>query len=1006
MRFVHLIVFSLVLGGVNLAFANVPQQVGVVGAANPAVQAVGDAGVARPLKTGDPVYLNDKVITDVGGTAQLMFLDKSSLTITPNSAVTIDTFVFDPATSTGSMTMQGAKGALRFIGGALSKRNAVKIKTPVATIGIRGGIADVHVEEKTGATESIFLYGVEMQVENKNGDSSIVTHMGNGFSVANATAAPQALDAGVVAQRISGFQQGMVVGGNQSADTSEAKAIEGKVDLKSGDAGKEGHDGDHAADKPDDKNGKPADKGPDGGGKNHPDGDKSDDKSGDKSGDKPNGKTGDAKPGDHKPGDGAANTSPNGKPTDNTSSVMPGDKPAADQNGNSQTAANAPAGQKPPVNPGAVPPQNGGPNGPAVGFVPGAAPANPPAGGMAFAPLQPLMPPVVGVGGLPPVNNLNSTASQNTSTSMLPPVPSTDRGLFTMRNATGGIKQGGAQLTRSADGAKLYGPLQVNLPAQEAALQAGAELPATAGYTTNVKASIGGVPMTGNAYLSAGRAMAFYDLSSDANAADKMRMVVGHPIEAANLAAAASATVGNTSVTHDGLTFYNFLPDTGFARGNAGYGFFDHAVVDNALLPVGANTPASNAFGVAVDWSNKVYLGGEVNWMGHGPDVPGVRMAAGNLTLNPVAGGNVMAGGLFNFQAAQSTATPYAILGDSRVRGDIYGNPGGGIDGFLLEGAFPSAAGVSGDLFSQPGEQIRQSAMASNVNLTSTQTVTLEQRTGNTNNGFMAGYIISANSGANPVKNVYMNSSASDVTLTKDLASGRAGATVRLSGTGANTNVVQAQFGATAGTNSAFVRDSLYALQQGNMNYNGTSTALNATNAVLITGSNLDTNTVVCSTCQFVHWGVWAGNIQKTATSVDVANMLPYVAGEMTKNVNIPTNITGVTYNGGLLGVKQDANGLLSNQTGSFSANLNLANRQITSFNGGIDGKNFGFSGQNYSLVATNGTAAFANLPVSGTAGSGVINGALFGPQGQNMGGNFAVSGTNAGYTGVYMGTR
>ncbi len=55
----------------------------------------------------------------------------------------IDKFVYDPATGTGEMVTTLAKGALRFVGGQLSHQGAATVKTPVATIGIRGGTATI-----------------------------------------------------------------------------------------------------------------------------------------------------------------------------------------------------------------------------------------------------------------------------------------------------------------------------------------------------------------------------------------------------------------------------------------------------------------------------------------------------------------------------------------------------------------------------------------------------------------------------------------------------------------------------------------------------------------------------------------------------------------------------------------------------------------------------------------------------------------------------------------------
>ena len=117
---------ALAISTALTASAMAATKVGVIGAANPQVYAVSEDGSERLLNVGDNIYLNDKLRSTDKGSAQLMFLDKSALTISPDSVVMIDKFVYDPAAKDGAMTLNGAKGAFRFIGGALTKKKAVK----------------------------------------------------------------------------------------------------------------------------------------------------------------------------------------------------------------------------------------------------------------------------------------------------------------------------------------------------------------------------------------------------------------------------------------------------------------------------------------------------------------------------------------------------------------------------------------------------------------------------------------------------------------------------------------------------------------------------------------------------------------------------------------------------------------------------------------------------------------------------------------------------------------
>jgi len=163
--------------------------VGVVGAVNPAAMAELDKN-RRVLELGKEVIFNERIITNADGNAQILFIDKSALTVGPNSDLVIDKFVYDPKKSTGDLVINSTKGAFRFVGGALSKKKPVIFKTPVATIGIRGGIAIVNVDAQTGATNATFVYGVEMTMQNANGDIQKTTQPGFGISLLTPTSLP------------------------------------------------------------------------------------------------------------------------------------------------------------------------------------------------------------------------------------------------------------------------------------------------------------------------------------------------------------------------------------------------------------------------------------------------------------------------------------------------------------------------------------------------------------------------------------------------------------------------------------------------------------------------------------------------------------------------------------------------------------------------------------------------------------------------------------------------
>ncbi|MGP0095373.1 MAG: FecR domain-containing protein [Xanthobacteraceae bacterium] len=117
------------------------QTVGTAAAVNPASTGKPPGGSVRTLTIGSDVVHNERIHTDAAGSVQLLFVDKTAMSIGPNSDVTIDEYVFDPNTNTGRMAVTVGKGVMRFVGGQVSHDGEATVTTPSASIGIRGGTA-------------------------------------------------------------------------------------------------------------------------------------------------------------------------------------------------------------------------------------------------------------------------------------------------------------------------------------------------------------------------------------------------------------------------------------------------------------------------------------------------------------------------------------------------------------------------------------------------------------------------------------------------------------------------------------------------------------------------------------------------------------------------------------------------------------------------------------------------------------------------------------------------
>lgn len=147
-------------------------QVGTAAAVNP--RATGQGG-ARVLELGSSIIHRERIQTSDTGSVQVMFVDKTTLNIGPGSNLVIDEFVYDPNKKAGSMALSLTKGAVRFVGGAASHTGGAEVKTPVATIGIRGGVAGItHLG---GETRAILQFGT-LTVRGPSGEPIVVRRPG------------------------------------------------------------------------------------------------------------------------------------------------------------------------------------------------------------------------------------------------------------------------------------------------------------------------------------------------------------------------------------------------------------------------------------------------------------------------------------------------------------------------------------------------------------------------------------------------------------------------------------------------------------------------------------------------------------------------------------------------------------------------------------------------------------------------------------------------------------
>jgi len=152
-----------------LALPVAAQPIGTVASSEPTLRGTPPGAGTRTLALGTDLLRDETVQSSATGRGQLLFLDQTTLSLAPNTTIVLDRFVFDPERGTGEIGLQLTEGALRFIGGTLSRQQDAVIETPTSTIGIRGSSALILYSG--GRTIAIFIAGNRLCVAVEGGRS-------------------------------------------------------------------------------------------------------------------------------------------------------------------------------------------------------------------------------------------------------------------------------------------------------------------------------------------------------------------------------------------------------------------------------------------------------------------------------------------------------------------------------------------------------------------------------------------------------------------------------------------------------------------------------------------------------------------------------------------------------------------------------------------------------------------------------------------------------------------
>lgn len=100
-------------------------------------------GSRRALAPSDNVFRSELIRTEAASSTRLRFLDRTDLRLGPSAQIRLDSAVFAGQSGT-AVTL--ARGAMRFVSGN-GPVGSYQIRTPVATIGLRGTTVDVVLRQ-------------------------------------------------------------------------------------------------------------------------------------------------------------------------------------------------------------------------------------------------------------------------------------------------------------------------------------------------------------------------------------------------------------------------------------------------------------------------------------------------------------------------------------------------------------------------------------------------------------------------------------------------------------------------------------------------------------------------------------------------------------------------------------------------------------------------------------------------------------------------------------------
>ena len=152
-----------------------------------------DGGELRTLKRRSDVFVGEKIYTDGTSSVQIRFTDGSLIALRENTTFLITDFQYAGNEKEDKVALELLKGGFRTITGSVGKGNkdAYKVETPVASIGIRGTNYELVLESKDSLVSGVWAGGI--QVANSEGKMDLGNDADFNFSRTETDQAPVGL---------------------------------------------------------------------------------------------------------------------------------------------------------------------------------------------------------------------------------------------------------------------------------------------------------------------------------------------------------------------------------------------------------------------------------------------------------------------------------------------------------------------------------------------------------------------------------------------------------------------------------------------------------------------------------------------------------------------------------------------------------------------------------------------------------------------------------------------